>query len=371
LNDQQRILIIASEFPPNVGGIGNHACHLAKSLAASGFQVRVVADLMHVTSQELVAFKRTLPFKFTATLRSGNLLFTYISRTRTALSAAADADFIICSGKFPLWMVHLLRLRYRHKKIVAIVHGSELDLKTSYAKNLVQKALEKVNVIISVSSYTRQYISKKALSKVPCYIIHNGINIEEFESLPLINKMQHKLRLITIGSMTERKGQANVIKAMPVILNAFPGAEYHIIGKPFEKLQLQQLAQQLSVSASVIFHDEQKRENMLRLLNESSIKIMLSNHTSTGDFEGFGIALLEANALHKPVIGSNFTGIVDAVKDHETGRLVNPYKADDIAQAIKEILANYQDYSESAFEWAKAHDWKQIVQQYIEVLNAV
>lgn len=41
---QKKILLIASEFPPEPGGIGNHAFHLASSLQKRGFKIQVITD---------------------------------------------------------------------------------------------------------------------------------------------------------------------------------------------------------------------------------------------------------------------------------------------------------------------------------------
>jgi len=370
LKEETKILILASEFPPNVGGIGNHAYHLAKSLASSGFHVHVVADVIDVTQKELAAFKLTLSFAFSPIIRNKILSLTYLKRIIKAVTATYKADYVICSGKFPLWLINVLRNFYKGKKILAIVHGSELDLKNKKDRGLITSALKKSNAIVSVSSYTKSFIDESVLEKVPCYIIHNGINTGEFKQ-SANGKLNGWPKLITIGSMTARKGQENVIKAMPEILKNYPQAMYHMIGKPYEKEKLLQIISSLNISSSVIFHDELRRSALLTILGNCDIKLMLSNHTSDGDFEGFGIAILEANAMGKPAIGSNFGGITDAIENYKTGILVSPYNPAEISTAIKTILNDYTVYSQNALSWAKQHDWKLIIQQYIKVLQSL
>lgn len=371
MKEENNILIIASEFPPNVGGIGNHAYHLAKSLASNGFQVHVVADVLDITQKELAAFQLTLSFKFSPVIRTKNLSLTYFRRVAKTITTAYKANYIICSGKFPLWLINALRNVYRHKKIISIVHGSELDLKSKKGSHLITAALKKSNAIISVSSYTESFIDKRVIEKVPCYIIHNGINLSEFNANVSNNRINGLPKLITIGSMTDRKGQENILKAMPEILKSYPKAVYHIIGKPCEKERLQQIVSSLNIASSVVFHDELKRSDLLNVLGNCDIKLMLSNHTNEGDFEGFGIAILEANAMGKPAIGSNFGGITDAIENYKTGILVSPHDPAEISNAIKTILNDYSTYSQNALLWAKQHDWKLIIQQYIKVLQSL
>ena len=56
------------------------------------------------------------------------------------------------------------------------------------------------------------------------------------------------------------------------------------------------------------------------------------------DVEGFGIVYLEANLMGKPVIGSRAGGVPDAVKDGETGLLVNPGDPAAIADAVVKLM---------------------------------
>jgi phosphatidylinositol alpha-1,6-mannosyltransferase len=96
---------------------------------------------------------------------------------------------------------------------------------------------------------------------------------------------------------------------------------------------------------------------------------MLSNHTKDGDFEGFGIAILEANAFGIPVIGSRNSGIADAVDDNKTGILVDQTNTNEVAMAVDTILKNYSFFSTNAKAWAKEHDWQKVVKKYVAAIN--
>jgi len=95
------------------------------------------------------------------------------------------------------------------------------------------------------------------------------------------------------------------------------------------------------------------------------IFIMLSTNQPDGDFEGFGIALLEANYFGKPVVGSKGCGIEDAILDGFNGRLVNPNQPQEIQEAIQDILKHYEQYSLRSRQWAMKHEWKQIIRKFI------
>lgn len=366
---QKSVLIISSEFPPNVGGIGNHAYNLAKSLANEGYSVTVMCDTINIERKTLVDFEAKENFRIIWTKRSRFLPKTYFSRVIRAPQCASGADVIICSGKFSLWLGIIIRVFYSKKKLIAIVHGSELDLKSRPAKKLTDYALNKFDSIISVSNYTQQFLPATLKKSINKNVIPNGINLSDFQNATSTNPIKGDPSLITVGSITQRKGQENVVQALPYIKNFFPGAHYHMVGKPANRQQVEVLSEQLGVADRVSFYGAIDMSEMKEKVASAKIKMMLSVHTSDGDFEGFGIAILEANALGVPAIGTRNSGIADAIDDGKTGLLVDPHNPHEISAAIKEICDNYTFYSDNAKQWAVQHDWKNILRSYIKVLS--
>ena len=363
------ILIISSEFPPNVGGIGNHAYNLARALANKGFDISVVADIMDVDDKELASFSSREHFKIHWIKRKRFTVLTYVTRILKALSLAAKVDKVICSGKFPLWIATLIRVRYPNKELIAVVHGTELDLKLAASKKITSYSLGKFNKIISVSNYTRQFLPKSLPLHIRRFVIHNGINGSEF-NIKSSSALSGKPALITVGNVTDRKGQENVVNALPEVLVKYPATQYHIVGKPTNREKIESRAKALKVEKSVQFYGVVGRDELLQKLQGATIKLMLSNHTAEGDFEGFGIAVLEANAVGVPAIGSKNSGIADAIEHEKTGLLVDQYNQKEVATAIKTILDNYNYFSSNAKKWAGQHDWKIIVKEYVAAINA-
>lgn len=363
-----KILIISSEFPPNVGGIGNHAYNLAKALADEGYAVNVVADIIDVSEDELNNFASQQPFNIHWITRKKFVFQTYIHRILKALSLAKNADKIICSGKFSLWIAILIRLRFPAKELTAVVHGTELDLKSSLPKKVTSYSLARFNKIISVSNYTQQFLPKTLPSNIQQFVIHNGISGSEFNVREVT--LCGQPALITVGNVTDRKGQENVVNALPQIAAEYPLVTYHIVGKPTNRGKVEQTVARLDVQDKIKFHGAVPRTELLQKLKGATIKLMLSNHTSDGDFEGFGIAVLEANAFGVPAIGSRNSGIADAIEDGKTGLLADQYNAAEVAAAVKTIMNDYARFSNNAKTWARQHDWKIIVKEYVAALNA-
>lgn len=366
-----KVLIISSEFPPNVGGIGNHGYNVATYLQKVGYTVTVLCDLIGIDKTTLQSFQLNNDFAIIPINRNQLLILSYLKRIILSVKYAQKADVIICSGKFSLWLVLIMKLFYSNKKYISVVHGSELLLYKTYLRLLTNKSLAKFNRIIAVSSFTKSLLSKNLQQNTS--VIPNGVNNDEFikyQSLDLVEvNLEDAINLITVGSVTERKGQENIIRALPAIIEQFPKIHYHIVGKPFLQNQLNKLVESLALQNYVTFYGAVSRDVLIETLNKSHIKLMLSNNTAEGDVEGFGIAILEANALGKPAIGSNDNGIKDAIVPQQTGALVNSKNTNEIVNAIREIIENYASYSKHAKQWAQQHDWNNIIASYILVIN--
>jgi phosphatidylinositol alpha-1,6-mannosyltransferase len=113
-----------------------------------------------------------------------------------------------------------------------------------------------------------------------------------------------------------------------------------MVGLPTGQAELVSLAQQLHVSQYVHFLGRVGSDALLKCLNVCDVFVMTSRHTSSGDFEGYGIAVVEAALCGKPAVVSSNSGLAEAIVDGQTGLLVPEGNPDATADAIISLLAN-------------------------------
>jgi len=361
--DSKRLLLLTTEFPPQPGGIGNHAYHLAKHLTAHSFKVTVVADQRSLDSAIEHEFDIAQSFKVVRVKRYGFIWFTYLKRGVLALRLLKKNETVLLSGKFSIWMGGFLSL-FSSKKRVAVIHGSEVAMTHRLAKHLTKSCLRRCHTVIAVSGYTHSLVADWGLKNT--VVIPNGFSIAVPDRIAA--KPINPIQLITVGNVTQRKGQHNVIKALPLILKTYPETTYHIVGIPTEKERLLHLAKELGVADSILFHGKVSEKQKIKLLKQSTLFVMLSQGTPQGDVEGFGIAILEANALGIPAVGAMGCGIEDAIFENSSGKLVPFDDEEIILQAISEILQDYEGYTKRALKWSQQFTWPIIIKTYIEVL---
>jgi glycosyltransferase involved in cell wall biosynthesis len=82
------------------------------------------------------------------------------------------------------------------------------------------------------------------------------------------------------------------------------------------------------------------RDELSRVLGASSVVVVPSVPAASGDQDGLPVALLEAMAVGRPAVGSDLSGIDDAIVDGETGLLVPPGDAGALAAALEKLLTD-------------------------------
>jgi phosphatidylinositol alpha-1,6-mannosyltransferase len=365
---QAQILVIASEFPPGPGGIGQHASSLVHAL--SSYQpVTVLAHQDYAEPSEIAVFNGQLSNQVTLipfVRRWGKLQLIYKIITAIKLYKRLLPERVIVTGRFPVWVGGVLKVLFKDSRVYGFAHGSEVTVQGGLLSKITYASLRKLDAVFAVSAFTKEQLKPAKMSFIQ--VIPNGIDACFLEgSLAPHQPYQWsgEPKLLTVGNVTPRKGQHRVIQALPAIKQRMSNIHYHMVGLPTTQNQLEQLARNRQVSDQITFHGRlAKRTELYRAFVSSDIFIMLSENQPNGDVEGFGIAILEANAFGIPAIGAKGCGIEDAISP-ESGILVDGNNPAEIADAVQRIMNNYTFYSNGARRWAEQHNWDELVKQVV------
>ncbi|MCR8666350.1 glycosyltransferase family 4 protein [Aestuariibaculum sp. M13] len=361
----KHILLVTSEFPPQPGGIGVHALHLAGALVKEGYKVSVVTDQRSDEGLEEAKFDTNLSFSVYRIKKYSIRTLMYVNRVLKVIQLLKSADYVIASGKFSLWNVAFCN-GFNKRFSLAVLHGTEVNLPQGISRKLVDAALKQFDKVVAVSNYTKQLVAHLNMDVA---IIPNGIDLARWQTFEKGEFALHGFpKLITVGRISERKGQVEVVKLLPELLETFPNLHYHCVGIDTEGGHVKSLVQQSGLDAHVSLHGVLEQNQLKSYLAQSDIFIMLSKPGEKGDVEGFGIAILEANALGVPAIGAYGTGVEDAILERKSGGLIHLGDAKELKKLLKNILDHKKSYKQGVEDWAKEHDWKSIVKQYTALL---
>jgi phosphatidylinositol alpha-1,6-mannosyltransferase len=145
--------------------------------------------------------------------------------------------------------------------------------------------------------------------------------------------------LLTVARLEWHKGIDTVIRALPAIRAAHPGTRYAVAGVGPRQGELERLAGEAGVRHAVAFLGFVPDEELPALYNAADLYVGVSRYHDLLA-EGFGISLVEASASGIAVVGGRSGGVPDAVRDGETGILVDPEDPAAVAAGIIGLLGD-------------------------------
>ena len=143
------------------------------------------------------------------------------------------------------------------------------------------------------------------------------------------------IRLLFVGRLVERKGVDQLVRALPRVLEE-RAALVTVVGEGQWRPKIEEAARAAGVADRVEFTGYVSSERLRRLYAGCDVFVLPAVYDEKGDTEGLGVVLLEALLFERPVIASGIGGIVDIVRDGETGWTVPPGDPEALAGAILE-----------------------------------
>ncbi|MFG1951428.1 glycosyltransferase [Micromonospora sp. NPDC048830] len=190
---------------------------------------------------------------------------------------------------------------------------------------------------------------------------------------PAVPRDPARPRVLTVGRMVERKGFADVIRALPAV----PDAECVVVGGPrAEQLpadafarRLDALARSCGVADRVRLVGAVPREEMPAWYRSADLLV------AAPWYEPFGMTPLESMACGVPVVGTNVGGIADTVVDGLTGDLVPARDPRALGTAVRRLLTDNVRrfaYATAALDRIRSrYSWKRCAEQLGAVYGAV
>lgn len=143
--------------------------------------------------------------------------------------------------------------------------------------------------------------------------------------------------LVTVARLTPHKGIDTALQVLARLAPRHPDLRYAVAGEGNDRDRLTALAASLGVADRVRWLGAIGDDLLPSLLRNATAYLGLSRMEGI-DVEGFGISLVEASGCGVPVVGTKSGGIPDAVRDGETGILVEPGDLDGTVVAVAGLL---------------------------------
>lgn len=176
--------------------------------------------------------------------------------------------------------------------------------------------------------------------------------------------------VVFLGVLSKDKGIEDAIKCFS-LLSQQEDFKFWVIGKPETKeygRKIEKLTRDLHLQDKIKFWGFVSQEKKFELLGRAHILINPSAR------EGWGLVNIEANFVGTPVVGYRSAGLVDSIKEGESGVFCDQNTPEQLASKVIALLADPRKYTflkKGALTWSKNFTWEKSKQLSLKLLKKV
>ena len=170
--------------------------------------------------------------------------------------------------------------------------------------------------------------------------------------------LRQPVRLIAVSRLAPNKRVDHALQATRILLQRGVQAELIIVGSGEQEAQLRQMASQPELKNRVTFTGQLTETDKDAALRRAHLLLHASMR------EGWGLNVIEANALGTPAIVYPVGGLVDSTVDGQTGIVTSVEAPESLAESILALLSKPADYDRlrvNAWERSKTFAWQRVL----------
>lgn len=363
MKEEKRILIIPSWYPPDGGYFfKEHSEALLKAgwrtdvlvIRTVGIRKLIQAGLFALRGYRLRDEDGLRVVRSSYWKLPGNEKYNILAWARKAAREFAryekqygKPDLILAhSVTWAGYAAYLLKQRYRIPYII-VEHRSFFVWSSREARQMVKAfhvplfklAYDHSNKIVLVSDSMKQGIETLVPSaKGRSMVIHNMIR-EDLFLPPAQIRRTDPFVFLWAGRLEHVKGLDLLLQALKSLVDRTDrNFVVRLAGKGSLRAELEQQAVALGVSEAVTFLGRLSRKDMLKEMQGANCFVLPSR------YEAFGVVLIEAMACGLPLIATR-SGGPESIVTRDNGLLIERENADDLAEAMQEMMVNIHAYS--------------------------
>ncbi len=372
----RRTLLVTNDFPPRAGGIQSYVQALAERMPAG--------DLVVYASAWPGAAEFDARQQFEVVRHAGSLMLPVptVARRAVDLVKRHRAEAVWFGAAAPLALLTPALRRAGVVRAVASTHGHEVGWSMLPVSRQALRVIgNNVDVVTYVSKYARDRISAALGPMAALEYLPPGVDTEVFRPDPMgRSRIRETLGLgarpvvVCISRLVARKGQDVLIRALPEILCSVADAVLLVVGDGPDRDSLRRLAVQLDVQDSVIFAGAVPWLELPAHYAAGDVFAMPCRTRGKGlDVEGLGIVFLEASAMGLPVVAGDSGGAPEAVRERETGVVVDGRDVPAVAHAVAGLLgdrARARRWGDAGRDWiARRWNWQRSADRLASLLS--
>lgn len=372
MHHPRRVLVLNERDPrhPAAGGAEVHVAEVSRRLCAQGFEI----------TQAACSFRGAPEREEQDGLRVWRLGALGVYYPRVAWTVARETR----RGRYDVVVEHLNKVpfcatAYSAAPVLAVNHhlfGRSAFLQVAWPIATGVVTLERLLPrfyrdvpFLAVSQSSKDDLVRRGIAEDHIEIVHNGIRFPRVAPKPW---GERRKRIAYLGRLEPYKRVDLLLRAVERLVPRFPDVELVLIGRGSARVGLERLCAALGLSERTRFAGFVPDDERDALLAEARVCACPSVK------EGWGITVIEVNAVGTPVVATDAPGLRDAVRHGETGLLVSdgPSQAftTRLADSIGALLADDAlalHLSQGALAWSRRFSWDATAERTAHAIDSV
>lgn len=360
------VVHVVRQFSPMVGGLEDFVRQLATRQAGRFARVRVVTlDRLFVQPDRQLPRDEVIDG-----IPVHRIPFRGSSRYPLApsvVSNLAGADLVHVHGVDFFFDAIAVSRPFHRRKLVATTHGgffhtdAYLRLKKIWLNTVTRLSASQYERIACCSDNDLALFQKIAPSKAR--LIENGVDLDKFKGASALLPAR---RLVTIGRFSRNKRLDRLLETLAHMIATEADWRLDIVGAPSDLTarDLREMIERLGLKHNVSLHTNLPDSGVREIMSRCSLFV------SASEYEGFGIAMIEAlSAGLVPVVAPNHA-FEALAKKHPMVRLADfaePSRAAAVITAAKAELDEAPRLRDAAMASAGQHSWDNAIRCYDEL----
>jgi phosphatidylinositol alpha-1,6-mannosyltransferase len=335
-----RVFLVGTEFFRSYGGIQYVNKLLVRAFCAIGSRTPMDLEVFSYTDG---------PEHFPPAHCGDSVVRWYGARRRRGAMAlqlakrlpVARPDMVLFTHVSLLPLEEAVRRLAPEARVAALAHGTEV---WQPLEGRVARVVPRVNSWVCPSAFTAQkLVEAQGIDRAKIAVLAHGLDPDwTVESAAtgaeaaLPERTGGRLLSVTRLSRADREGKGIelVLRALPAVLERFPGVHYTVVGGGGDLPQMAELIRKLGLETRAELTGARQADALKHAYEEADVFVLPTQ------VEGFGVVFLEAMHSCLPVVAVRAAATPEVVEDGATGILVPPGDSRELAAALIALFSD-------------------------------
>jgi phosphatidylinositol alpha-mannosyltransferase len=354
------------------GGVANHISALEREFIKMGHEVKIIAPASRgaTSNERLVCLGRAWPTPSSGSVARITLTPWISSKVKPVLAREKFDVIHLHEPLCPMLCTTILRLS--RAATIGTFHALDsrgYNIWWPFTVVFLRKWFRKLDARIAVSQPARDFINGHFPADYT--IIPNGVDLEHFspQVQPLEQYRDGKINILFVSRLEKRKGVNHLLGAYQKVRKELGNCRLILVGPSTRWSRWYEEQVKQKGLKDIVFTGWVPQEDLPRYYQTADIVC-----TPATGRESFGLILLEAMAMGKPLVASNIDGYASVATHNAEALMVPPKDEHALAEALITLATDAKlrrEMGERGKRKAAEYGWEHIARRVMDCYQEI